>query len=165
MATEREHQMCTDVSWDPTGRYVTTWVCNWKSKSENGYKIWPFHGQGELFTATKDPFHQFLWRPRPPSLLNQGQLTDIDKRFKEFQKKYLKQDKEKDLVRLAELEKEKNAIRSAFRQHLGAKKAAWEADVEWRKSVGILPEKEDNFVTVEETVEEVLEEKETPVTA
>jgi len=130
---EKEHLMCTDVTWDPTGRYVTTWVCNWKSKSENGFKIWPFHGQAELFFAVKDPFHQFMWRPRPPSLLTQSQLNDIDKTMKSYHQKFTKQDKEKDHIRNEEEEKEKNAIRYAFRKLLGDKKREWESDAEWRK--------------------------------
>jgi len=163
MTGEKEHPMCTEVSWDPTGRYVTTWVSNWKSKSENGYKIWPFHGQGELVSVLKDPFYQFLWRPKPPPLLTAEQLSEIDKNFKEYQKKYYKEDKEKEAERAAEREKDNNAIRSAFRQLLARKKREWEADTEWRRSVGIEPDRSEDYYVVEELVEEVVQETEEPL--
>jgi len=158
MAAEREHYMCTDLAWDPTGRYVTTWVCNWKCKSENGYKIWPFHGRGELVSVTKDPFFQFLWRPTPASLLSPAQKAEVEKNLKEFQKKIFLIDKSKEAERAVEQEKEKNGIRSAFRQILGKKKRDWEEDVEWRHCVGIQPSKEDDFYIVEEWVQEVVHE-------
>ena len=39
-----EHFMCTDVEWDPTGRYVATAV-NHMHQMENGFKVWLFNGQ------------------------------------------------------------------------------------------------------------------------
>jgi translation initiation factor 3 subunit B len=71
MALE-EHSMATDVEWDPTGRYVTTYVSFWRSQVENGYKIWTFYGK-LLHQELKEKFCQFLWRPRPPSLLTREQ--------------------------------------------------------------------------------------------
>jgi translation initiation factor 3 subunit B len=38
-----EHFMCTDIEWDPTGRYVATAVTS-IHQMENGYKIWLFNG-------------------------------------------------------------------------------------------------------------------------
>lgn len=163
MTGEKEHPMCTDVSWDPTGRYVTTWVSNWKSKSENGYKIWPFHGQGELVSVLRDPFYQFLWRPKPPSLLTTEQLGDIEKNFKEYQKKYLIEDKSHEKKRIEEREKAMDAIRTEFRQLLARKKREWEADTEWRRSMSIEPDCPEDFYVVEELVEEVVQEKEEPL--
>jgi len=32
MTTPQEHFMCTDVEWDPTGRYVATAVSYWGHK-------------------------------------------------------------------------------------------------------------------------------------
>jgi len=119
--------------------------------------------EGHRLGCVKYLIRPYDGRPRPPSLLTQVQLTDIEKRFKEFQKKYNKQDKVKDAVRIAELESEKNAIKSAFRQLVGQRKREWEADAEWRKSQGIQPETDADFVLVEETLEDVLEETEVPV--
>ena len=39
-----EHFMCTDIEWDPTGRYVATSVTH-IHQMENGFNIWQFNGQ------------------------------------------------------------------------------------------------------------------------
>jgi len=155
MAGDKEHPMCTDVCWDPTGRFVVTWVSSFKSKSENGYKIWPFHGHNITFSLTRDPFYQFLWRPRPASLLTKEILADIEKKFKEYQKKYGKEDKEKDRAKKDRDELEKHQVRTNFRQLLAKYKKEWEDDVQWRRQQGIEPEKPTDYYHVEELVEEV----------
>merc|ERR1712065_117610 len=60
-------------------------------QSENGYNIYTFQGKN-IVKQMKDRFYQFLWRPRPPSLLSQKQEKDIKKRLKEFSEKYRKED-------------------------------------------------------------------------
>jgi hypothetical protein len=43
LATE-QHFMCTDVQWDPTGRYVATSV-NSMQQMDTGYMMWSFNGR------------------------------------------------------------------------------------------------------------------------
>ena len=38
-----EHFMCTDVEWDPTGRYVATSTTQ-IHQMENGFNVWLFNG-------------------------------------------------------------------------------------------------------------------------
>ena len=38
-----EHFMCTDIEWDPTGRFVATAV-NHMHQMENGFNLWTFNG-------------------------------------------------------------------------------------------------------------------------
>ena len=38
-----EHFMCTNVEWDPTGRYVATSVTS-IHQMENGFNLWLFNG-------------------------------------------------------------------------------------------------------------------------
>merc|ERR1712025_1408741 len=73
-----EHFMCTDVEWDPTGRYVITGVSWWAHKVDNAYWMWNFEGK-ILKRANVDKFCQLTWRPRPPSLLTKNQLNAKDK--------------------------------------------------------------------------------------
>ena len=75
MATQ-EHFMASDVEWDPTGRYVTTAVSYWAHKVDNAFWIWTFQGR-LLQKHPMDRFCQFLWRPRPPSLLP-GNLKELE---------------------------------------------------------------------------------------
>lgn len=39
-----EHFMCTDIEWDPTGRYVATVVTS-VHQMENGFNVWSWNGQ------------------------------------------------------------------------------------------------------------------------
>ena len=43
--TIREHSMCTDVEWDPTGRYVASITSAWRSQVDSGYVMWSFQGE------------------------------------------------------------------------------------------------------------------------
>ena len=38
-----EHFMCTDIEWDPTGRYVATSVTS-IHQMENGFNVWSWNG-------------------------------------------------------------------------------------------------------------------------
>jgi len=90
-----EHFMLTDVSWDPSGRYVLTSVTQpmqneiggFKYSMEAGYAIWTFQGR-QLHRAQKEKLWQVAWRPHPPSMLANQKQQDIRKNIKQFSKKY-----------------------------------------------------------------------------
>jgi translation initiation factor 3 subunit B len=67
------YHVASEVEWDPTGRYLMTGVSFWRYQGENGYVIWDFKGQ-QLCRKQMDRFKQFLWRPRPPTLLGKEQM-------------------------------------------------------------------------------------------
>lgn len=85
-----EHVMCTDVEWDPSGRFVITSVTqsiqldqgNFRATMENGYKLWSCSGT-LLQTVSADQFYQVHWRPRPKSLLSAEQIKEIKTNLKE----------------------------------------------------------------------------------
>ena len=104
-----EHFMCTDVEWDPTGRYVITGVSWWGHKVDNAYWIWNFQGK-ILKKATVDKFCQLTWRPRPPTLLSKDQLKDIKKNLKKYSDQFIAKDK----MRLSKASKELVAKRQAM---------------------------------------------------
>jgi translation initiation factor 3 subunit B len=60
----------SDIEWDPTGRYLVTYVCNWNFKGENAYIMWNFQGK-QLQKHSYDKLFKFSWRPRPVPLLNE----------------------------------------------------------------------------------------------
>ncbi|KAI3862385.1 hypothetical protein MKW92_010092 [Papaver armeniacum] len=91
MATA-EHFMATNIEWDPTGRYVATAVTS-VHEMENGFNIWSFTGK-LLYKISKDHFHQFLWRPRPPSILTAEMEEQISKNLDEYSKKYETEDQD-----------------------------------------------------------------------
>ncbi|KAL0278357.1 UNVERIFIED_CONTAM: hypothetical protein PYX00_000194 [Menopon gallinae] len=96
-----DHYSCSDVEWDPTGRYVVTAVSFWKTKVDTGYWIWSFQGK-LLKRVFLDNFCQFLWRPRPPTLLSAEKQKEIKKSLK----KYSSQFESKDRMRLTKASKE-----------------------------------------------------------
>ena len=153
---EEEHFMATDVEWDPTGRYVCTYVSALKQPMENGYTVWNFAGKPQL-RLMRDKFFQFLWRPRPPSLLSVQEEREIRKKLAEYSARYMEEDRRaKELAATAHV-REKEAKRRVFeegedrrrRQHI-----AWQAE---RRAIrGCVSEDEDEFELVDETFEEVI---------
>merc|ERR1712093_760270 len=90
---EDEHFMLTDLEWDPTGRYVCTSVSYWMHQSDNGFRIWSF--SGKLLNRTmREKMYQFMWRPRPPTLLSLAKEKEIRKNLKKYSEKYEKEDEE-----------------------------------------------------------------------
>ena len=61
------------------------------SQLENGYAIWDFRGQ-ELEKHILDRFKQFLWRPRPRTLLTKEQQRQIRKNLKEYSRVFDEED-------------------------------------------------------------------------
>ncbi|KAI9843208.1 MAG: Translation initiation factor 3 subunit b [Sclerophora amabilis] len=90
MATA-DHYGVTDVEWDPTGRFVATSASMWKHSMENGYHLYNFRGS-QLREEHIERFKQFLWRPRPPSLLSKEEQKVIRKNLREYSKVFEEQD-------------------------------------------------------------------------
>lgn len=85
-----EHFMATDIDWDSTGRFVATSVTS-VHQMENGFIMWSFSGQ-QLYKVQKDRFYQFLWRPRPPSLLTKEDEKKAVRLVKQNAKRYEEED-------------------------------------------------------------------------
>jgi translation initiation factor 3 subunit B len=153
---DEEHFMATDIEWDPTGRYVCSSVSALKQPMENGYTIWNFAGKPQLRTM-KDKFYQFLWRPRPPSLLSVQEEREIRKKLAEYSARYMEEDRQtKELAATAHI-REKEAKRRQFEEGEERRKRLY---LEWqqeRRSIrGCVSEDEDEYELVDETFEEVI---------
>lgn len=106
-----DHFRASEVEWDPTGRYVVTGVSSWKVKEDTGYNMWTFQGRIVRRTMLKS-FVQFLWRPRPQSLLSEAQQKEVKKNLK----KYYPQFENKDRLRMTRASKELLEKRSQLRE-------------------------------------------------
>ena len=99
----RECYRCNYVQWDPSGRTVTTAVCQQYGNSghyiysmDNGYMHWTYMGDA-LGTdmVSKEAFYQFLWRPRPQSLLTADAQKKVIKKLRKFERRFERADREK----------------------------------------------------------------------
>merc|ERR1712185_490978 len=136
---QEEHFMATDVEWDPTGRFVASPVTHYQL--ENGYNIWTF--QGTLrHHYTKSKFFQFLWRPRPASLLSKEKEKEIKKNLAEYSKRYQKEDD----AFMLEHASGKTAEKRERREQAAARRELRD---------GELSDDEGEMIEVEETFEEV----------
>ncbi|KAF9929867.1 Translation initiation factor 3 subunit b [Linnemannia zychae] len=88
-----EHYGVTDIEWDPSGRFVASSASVWRHAMESGYQIWDFKGQ-MLYKENFEKFKQFVWRPRPKTLLSEGQVKDIRKNLLKYSSRFEEQDME-----------------------------------------------------------------------
>ncbi|KAJ7181770.1 eukaryotic translation initiation factor eIF2A-domain-containing protein [Mycena crocata] len=155
-----DHYALTDVEWDPSGRYLATSASSWTHTLENGYAIWDFRGQ-EITKQIQDRFKQFIWRPRPRTLLTKDQQRQVRKNLKEFSRTFDEDDAAEEsnvsaeLVALrARLVSEWNAWRVNLRQTFfgeGGKGGGKRTDVHSE-------EKEEIEVWIDEVIDQVEEE-------
>ncbi|KAG8733657.1 Translation initiation factor 3 subunit b [Ceratobasidium sp. 414] len=82
-----EHFGVTDVEWDPSGRFVASSASVWRPTPEHGWSLWDFKGQ-EMIKVPAEKFKQFLWRPRPRTLLSRQQQKEIKKNLKEYSRTF-----------------------------------------------------------------------------
>ena len=129
---------------------------------ENGYAIWDFKGQ-ELQKQILDRFKQFLWRPRPRTLLTKEQQRQIRRNLKEFSRQFDEEDAAEESNVSAELVAQRkrlvdewNAWRIRCREEMPAplrKKLAGEKGKKKEEE-----EKEEIEVWIDEVIEQIEEE-------
>ena len=121
---------------------------------DNGFAIWDFRGQ-EIVKHIRDRFKQFIWRPRPPTLLSKEKQKQIRKNLREFSRVFDEEDAAEESNVSAELVAHRkrlvdewNAWRNLRRKELGesAHSKARQED-----------SKEEIEVWIEEVVEQVEE--------
>ncbi|KAL6846837.1 hypothetical protein ACP4OV_024285 [Aristida adscensionis] len=154
MATE-EHFVATDIMWDPTGRYVAT-VATAVHEMENGFQIWSFSGK-QLYKVSMDHFYQFMWRPRPPTLLTPEKEEEISRNLKKYSKKY----EQEDLDALNQLSEQDRKKQMQIREEWNAWVAKWkqllEEEKAYRMELGEASDKEEEYEAKEVEVEELVE--------
>jgi len=150
-----EHMMCTNIDWDPSGRFVSTTVSSWHHQLDTGYNLFTFAGKLQ-FKVLKDRFSQFLWRPRPQNLLSPAQLDEIRAKFPEYQAKYNLEDEEEQKKREDENRRKREAMRADFYKLIDQRRAEFEAQRE--EYIKILGRDPAEVAKETEEIEEVVEE-------
>lgn len=87
---------------------------------ENGYHLYDFKGQ-LLREEAVDKFKQFLWRPRPATLLSKEEQKQIRKNLREYSRVFDEQD-----------EARKNTANRAVVENRRAQLSEWLA---WRRNI------------------------------
>lgn len=149
-----DHYGVTDVEWDPSGRYLATSASAWRHTLENGYAIWDFRGQ-EIEKHILDRFKQFIWRPRPRTLLSKEQQRQIRRNLREYSRAFDEEDAAEESNVSAEL--------IAHRKRLVDEWNAWRArckkDIsDERRSRGIRSDGREHGDEEKEEIEEWIDE-------
>lgn len=87
---------------------------------ENGYHIYDFKGEA-LREEPVEKFKQFLWRPRPASLLTKEEQKQIRKNLREYSKTFEQEDADRGA--------------SADREVVEARRRVLEEWVAWREAI------------------------------
>jgi len=122
-----EHTGVTDIEWDPTGRYVVTAVSAWGGKGTYGYILWSFQGQ-QLQVRNVQRFTQFLWRPRPPTLLTEAQIKEVRKTMKNYYVRFQELDKQSKTKASKEIVEKRRGMVEAFEEWRKKCRPRWELD-------------------------------------
>ncbi|GAB2216124.1 hypothetical protein Droror1_Dr00023892 [Drosera rotundifolia] len=155
-----DHFMATDIEWDPTGRYVATYVTS-LHEMENGFIIWSFNGN-LLYRILKDHLFQFSWRPRPPAFLSPEKEEEIAKNLKKYSKKYEAEDQDVSNL-LSEQEREKRKmLKDEWRKWVSDWQRLHEEEKLLRQELrdGEASDEEEEYEDKEVEVEEVIDVKE-----
>jgi translation initiation factor 3 subunit B len=127
---------------------------------ENGYAIWDYKGQ-EIEKHILDRFKQFLWRPRPRTLLTKEQQRQIRRNLREYSRVFEEEDALEESNISAEL--------IAHRKRLVDEWNAWriqcnEEIMEERRRAGTLVQRnedaEEEKEEIEVWIDEVIEQTE-----
>jgi len=155
MATA-EHFMATDVDWDPTGRFCSTSVTS-VHQMENGFNIWSFQGK-LLYRLPRDRFFQFLWRPRPPTLLTPDDEAEISKNLKKYSKKYEADDLARSLEGTERDTENRRKLVDEWKSWVVQWKSALEEEAEERLMLrdGVPSDTEEDYEAEEVEVEEII---------
>ncbi|KAJ3357792.1 translation initiation factor eIF-3b like protein [Entophlyctis luteolus] len=160
MLNAGEHYTCTDLEWDPTGRFLVSSVSWWRVQQDPGYILWSCTGT-ELNKVSVPVFKQILWRPRPPTPLSADEQKAIKKNFKEYTKKFEIEDaKESSKIDKAVIEK-RRALWAEWVSYRRRCYEDWLMEEDLRDEIlGKDGAGESQMLEIEEIIDEVVEETE-----
>lgn len=148
----------TDMTWDPSGRFVTVWSSALKHKVENGFRM--YNVAGELVKEDFMPnFRNFAWRPRPESTLTNAEKKKVRKNLREWSVQFEEQDAmDADTALRDAILKQRKALKewTAYRVTTSSK---LEKNFGFKAYDTVNDEDDDDYVDVEELKEEIVEEK------
>jgi len=163
-----EHFLCTDVEWDPSGRYVMSAATQpialgsaHRFVQESGYKVWSLQGT-LMVTCAAEMLHQSLWRPRPPSLLSRSREKEIkaslltkDKLWRQF----VDEDARLAAGHNAEVKVERLRLKTEWKKYRDERDQDYADEAVSRAELrGYESDDDEDYTLVDIEVEEILEE-------
>jgi translation initiation factor 3 subunit B len=127
---------------------------------ENGYHLFDFKGT-LLREEHIDRFKQFLWRPRPPTMLTKEQQKAIRKNLREYSKQFDEEDEYETLAANKEVVEARKRILDewlAWRERVEREVDREKVEIGWNPPM--LSQSDEPDAVVEEIVEEVIHETE-----
>jgi translation initiation factor 3 subunit B len=94
-------------------------------KEDHGYYIWSFQGR-ILKRINLKNFIQFLWRPRPASLLSEEKCKEIKKSLKKFYPQFEAKDRMRLTRASKELVEKRAKLREVFEEYRSKKIVEWQ---------------------------------------
>jgi translation initiation factor 3 subunit B len=162
---QAEHYMCNEIHWDPSGRMVATVVSqpmfgavSVRFTLENGFKLWSFQGQ-KLQEKPQADFYQFLWRPRPKSLLSEDDFEELKKKLPSYSKTYEREDALIRKRRQASENAERLKQLVQFRDMMEERRIVFLEQKREREARGVWRQEDDELLEISEVVEELVSEK------
>jgi translation initiation factor 3 subunit B len=136
---------------------------------ENGYHLYDFKGE-QLREEPVEKFKQWLWRPRPPTLLTKEEQKTIRKNLREYSKVFDQEDADRGAsADLAVVEHRRRLLDEwlAWRENIEEDVAAEreEMGLPLDPLEGLLKHTDGEDQVIEEIVEEIVEETEEIVPA
>ncbi|KAF2073582.1 hypothetical protein CYY_005099 [Polysphondylium violaceum] len=153
----QEHLQCTGIDWNPSGRFVTTFVSQWKVNTDTGYNIWSFAGE-PIYSVLRDRFYQFNWRPRPKFMLSTKEMNIIKTNYKKYQEKFDEMDGLEIAESNAQEERRLQGLMDEFLSYLQRGEAEYQATAPERERLGAYEDidKRDEYQSVE-IVEDIID--------
>lgn len=155
---QAQHFMANEVHWDPSGRLLATAVTRdmfkdptTREEMENGFQLWSMLGMN-LYKQPQPHFFQFLWRPRPPLMLNDEEQEQVRTNLGKYVKRYKEEDKRAERRRRAEEMRERRAMRRKFLALMERRQRQWEAESTRRRELRGGYASDDEYEVVEEVV-------------
>lgn len=161
----REHVFATELEWEPAGRFLGSWTNVRRFSSDNNVQMWDVKGD-LVYKLALPRISRFMWRPRPPTLLPKEVSKTIKKQMKTIAAEYEAEDRKmeaKETMSAGDLRRRLWDEWQAFR---ASAQEAYNARRELRTSILLKnnnsngADESEEFVLVDELVEEVIEELE-----
>ncbi|RRT75520.1 hypothetical protein B296_00031154 [Ensete ventricosum] len=167
--TTLKSKQANALYWSPAGRYIVLAGLKGFNGQLEFYNVDELEtmATGEHFMATdiewdptgRDHFYQFVWRPRPPSLLSAEKEEEIAKNLKKYSKKYEAEDQDVSMQLNEQDRRKRKLLQEQWNEWVTKWKQLHEEERQLRIELrdGVVSDEEEEYEAKEVEVEEVLD--------